>query len=80
VSDPASPEPRSLVGEGLRETHRGRLSPRIAKLEAAPRALETDPVRAEGELRGAAHVLRGSGASHGYPEVARRAADLEEAG
>ena len=79
MNDSSSPTPRSLVGEDLRDAYRERLGPRIANLEEALESLGTDPVGAEEALRRAAHVLRGSGASYGYPEVTRRAATLEDA-
>jgi two-component system cell cycle response regulator len=79
VSDPTPSPARSLVGESLRTTYREGLPARIGTLQQALEDLGEGNPGAEETLRGVAHILRGSGASYGYPEITNRAAALEEA-
>src|SRR5882672_5550164 len=59
--------------------YRDRLPARIAALEAARSGLEQPGDEALGSVRRLAHILRGSGGTYGFPEIAQAAALVEDA-
>src|SRR6185436_13525703 len=63
----------------LRVWYRDRLPARIAALEAARTALEARDPEALESLRRIAHMLHGSGATYGFPEISEAARRLENA-
>jgi len=63
----------------LRAWYRSRLPARISALEEAKTALSRRDPDAVESLRRIAHVLRGSGATYGFPEISESARALEEA-
>lgn len=65
--------------EALRDWYRGRLRRRFDELEAGLAALAAGSPEAEESLRRAAHSLKGSGSTYGFPAITQAASAAEQA-
>lgn len=64
--------------EDLKRRYREAVAGRVAALETALAALQSEPEEARSSIRRVAHSLRGSGATYGFPEVTAAAAAVED--
>lgn len=66
--------------EQLRQNYIEKIEAQIEALKIAKQSFQFGDPGAEGSIRRIAHMLRGSGATYGFPEISQSAQSVEESG